>query len=205
MYAPTANGTADERSRAHPQITHTSPKVATNSLKICAPPVLTCRAALNTASPNMRCATATPAKAPMSWADTYPGTSRHASPPCEASASVTAGLKCAPEIGPKVEDERNQHRAGRQRIGQKRDCDVSPGQAFAHDARPDNGGQQKCSTDRLRSDAPCLCHAQQSGAQQLAGFVARMKAPMNLPCTSGAIASRSTSCPLKNVRASSMS
>src|SRR5215468_12392166 len=23
-------------------------------------------------------------------------------PPCEASASVTAGLKCAPEIGPKV-------------------------------------------------------------------------------------------------------
>lgn len=30
------------------------------------------------------------------------GTSRHARPPCEASASVTAGLKCAPEIGPNV-------------------------------------------------------------------------------------------------------
>jgi hypothetical protein len=33
MYAPTANGTTDERSREHPQITESRPKVATNSLK----------------------------------------------------------------------------------------------------------------------------------------------------------------------------
>src|SRR5580658_7116493 len=32
----------------------------------------------------------------------YSGTSRQGKPPCDASASVTAGLKCAPDIGPKV-------------------------------------------------------------------------------------------------------
>src|ERR1700677_1522121 len=30
----------------------------------------------------------------------YTGTSRQAMPRCEASANVTAGLKCAPEMGP---------------------------------------------------------------------------------------------------------
>src|SRR5579862_2339631 len=102
MYAPTANGTVDDRSRTHPQIAQRSPNVATNSLNTCAPPALTCLDARNTSSPNIKCATATPANAPTSCAAIYPGTSRHASPLCEASASVTAGLKCAPEIGPKV-------------------------------------------------------------------------------------------------------
>ena len=40
-------------------------------------------------------------------------------------------------------------------------------------------------------------------AQQFAGFVARMKALINLPWTCGAIASTSTPCPLRKVRASS--
>src|ERR1700729_4245009 len=34
MYAPTAKGTADGRSLAHPQMTDRRPKVATNSLNI---------------------------------------------------------------------------------------------------------------------------------------------------------------------------
>ena len=38
MYAPTANGTAEDRLRATPQITVRRPKVATNSLKICGAP-----------------------------------------------------------------------------------------------------------------------------------------------------------------------
>jgi len=33
MYAATANGTTEERDRAQPQITASSPNVATNSLK----------------------------------------------------------------------------------------------------------------------------------------------------------------------------
>src|SRR5580658_3771059 len=64
MYAPTANGTAAERRRAQPQITASSPNVATNSLKISAPPALAWRDALNSDWPNIRCAVATPAKAP---------------------------------------------------------------------------------------------------------------------------------------------
>ncbi len=45
-------------------------------------------------------ATATPARAPKTCAAMYAGVSRHGSPPCQASARVTAGLKCAPEIDP---------------------------------------------------------------------------------------------------------
>src|SRR5262249_10411131 len=93
MYAATANGTADERRRAHPQITASSPKVATNSLNACAPPDRACRDAKNTGTSNIRCAAATPANAPTICAPMYSGTSFHGSPPCEASASVTAGLK----------------------------------------------------------------------------------------------------------------
>src|SRR5579872_264719 len=48
----------------------------------------------------MRGAAATPAKAPTSCATNIPVL--HANPPCEASASATAGLKFAPETGPKV-------------------------------------------------------------------------------------------------------
>ena len=105
---------------------------------------------------------------------------------------------------PESENERHQHRAGCERVGEQRDRDVSAGQPFAHDAGADDRGQQKRRADRLSGYAPRPCHAQQPGAQQLAGFVARMKALMNLPSTCGAIASTSTPCPLRKVRASSM-
>src|SRR5215469_11808830 len=106
---------------------------------------------------------------------------------------------------PKGQVERYKHRAGCKRVGEKRNSHVAPGQTFPHDARADNSGEQKRRADRFRSDASSRCHAQQPGAQQLAGFVARMKALINLPCTCGAIASTSTPCPLKKVRASLMS
>src|SRR5271167_3462125 len=86
-YAPTANGTSEDRRRAQPQMTQSSPNVATNSLKSCAPPALTWREALKTGSPNIRCAAATPANAPTTCAATYAGTSLHGRPPCDASAS----------------------------------------------------------------------------------------------------------------------
>src|SRR2546423_12064885 len=50
----------------------------------------------------MRCAAATPANAPPACAAMYAGTCRHSIPRRHASANVTAGLKCAPEIAPNV-------------------------------------------------------------------------------------------------------
>ena len=65
MYAPTANGTTDERSREHPQITDISPNVDTNSLKACGMPLRACCDAENSGNPNIRCAQVTPIYAPM--------------------------------------------------------------------------------------------------------------------------------------------
>src|SRR5271155_2343375 len=102
MYVPTANGTTEERNRTHPQITANNPNVATNSLNIWTGPERTCRDAAKIGSSNMRSAVATPANAPTIWAVMYAGTCRHPIPRCHASAKVTAGLKCAPEMGPNV-------------------------------------------------------------------------------------------------------
>ena len=49
---------------------------------------------------------------PVIYAAMYPGTSCQESPPCDASATVTAGLKCAPEIVPKVDDQCDERRLG---------------------------------------------------------------------------------------------
>ncbi len=68
MYAATANGTAALRSLAQPQITASSPKVATNSLNACAPPARTWREAKNVGRSNIACAAATPANAPATCA-----------------------------------------------------------------------------------------------------------------------------------------
>ena len=55
---------------------------------------------MKTRSPNIACAIQTPSIAPASCAATYQAMLRHGSPP--RSASVTTGLKWAPEIGPNV-------------------------------------------------------------------------------------------------------
>src|SRR5579862_924903 len=54
MYAPTAKGTLLARSREHPHMTESSPKVATNSLNTCAPPVRTCCEKEKMGRPNIR-------------------------------------------------------------------------------------------------------------------------------------------------------
>ncbi len=102
MYAATAKGTAEGRRREHPQMTASSPKVATNSLNNCAGPLRSWSDASRIGSPNITCAVQTPIMAPAIWTSTYAGTSRHPSPPSEASAAVTAGLKWAPDTEPRA-------------------------------------------------------------------------------------------------------
>ena len=75
-------------------------------------------------------------------------------PPWLASATVTAGLKCAPEIPPKVRIERHQARAGRERVREERERDVSAREALAHDAGADDGREEEGGSDALGDDAP---------------------------------------------------
>src|ERR1700721_3786902 len=70
MYAPTANGTALDRSREQPQITAIRPNVATNSLKCCAVPLRVCRETEIIGSWNIRCAVIAPLIPPNSCAAT---------------------------------------------------------------------------------------------------------------------------------------
>src|SRR5882672_1924653 len=75
MYAPTANAVNCGCFLETPQITESSPNVATSSLKSCAGPLRTCCEAEKTTSPNIKCAAATPPKAPTTCATRYAGTS----------------------------------------------------------------------------------------------------------------------------------
>src|SRR5580704_12140196 len=64
IYAPTAKAIAFGCSREHPQMTHSNPNVATNSLKSCAPPLRACCDSEITGRPNIECATTVPLTAP---------------------------------------------------------------------------------------------------------------------------------------------
>jgi hypothetical protein len=67
------------------------------------PATLHMGAANNLVSPTIPRATATPATAPLTCARMVWAPSRHSIPPTQASANVTAGSRCAPEISPKGE------------------------------------------------------------------------------------------------------
>jgi hypothetical protein len=73
------------------------------------------------------------------------------------------------------ENERDEHSAVPSVLASNPIATFAPA-SRSPDARPNHGGQQKGSPDRLRSNPPCKCHAQHPGKQQLAGFVARIKA-----------------------------
>src|ERR1700693_2075889 len=71
MYAATAYGVAAERARTQPQITASSPNVATNSLTNIPGPERACPEMENSGKPNMPFASAVPHNAPAIWATTY--------------------------------------------------------------------------------------------------------------------------------------
>ena len=70
MYAATANGVMPALAREEPRMTAINPNVATNSPASWPNPERTCREAENSGASNIRCASATPANAPSSWAAT---------------------------------------------------------------------------------------------------------------------------------------
>jgi len=88
----------------------------------------------------------------------YTGTSRQASPPWLASAIVTAGLKWAPEIAPKVMIKATSPAPVAIVFASNAIATLPPARRLAHDARADYGGEQECraeplGTARLPNDA----------------------------------------------------
>src|ERR1700752_1287445 len=83
-------------------MTLTSPNVAINSLSNCAPPARLCCEKETRLRPNITFAIITPAMAPTILAATYGPKSLQLSSLCNVADKETIGLRCAPEIWPKV-------------------------------------------------------------------------------------------------------
>jgi hypothetical protein len=75
-------------------------------------------------SANIACAIMVPAMPPATCARRNAAHRAASVRASSAKTSDTAGLKCAPEIGPENGDENHQDRAGRQRIAEQRQRDV---------------------------------------------------------------------------------
>ena len=73
--------------------------------------------------------------------------------PCElagvANASVTAGLKCAPEIGPKIVISTHRPHPVAMLLREQRDRRVAAGQSLAHDPGTDDDREQECRAERF--------------------------------------------------------
>src|ERR671910_2038887 len=101
MEPPTANGATVVRpDRATPSTTTSNPKVATTSPNQSPPDDRSVDENVTGSRSNIRLATMAPAHAPTSWAPAYATAVPVRRPPNRRSASVTTGLKWAPETGP---------------------------------------------------------------------------------------------------------
>ena len=68
--------------------------------------------------------------------------------------SDTAGLKCAPEIGPSAQDQDDEDGAGGDGVPEQREGDVTAGELLRHDAGADHGGDEEPGAERLGGEAP---------------------------------------------------
>src|SRR5882757_5250602 len=80
----------------------TKPNAATLSASHCAPPVLIFSEASSSGSANIACAIMVPTIPPATCTAMYSSASRGVSSRLSAKIRVTAGLKCAPDMGPRM-------------------------------------------------------------------------------------------------------
>ena len=126
MYAPTANGTAAERRREQPQMTASSPKVATNSLNICAGPLRTCRDSdEQPARSNMTCADHDASERAGDLRDAVAG---HVAPRQAALRRIRerdGRIEVRAGNRTERENQRDQRRARRERVREQRDAPIA--------------------------------------------------------------------------------
>ena len=67
---------------------------------------------------------------------------------------VTAGFKCAPEIGPRIVISTIRIEPGRDGVAEESNGLITPGQAFGHDARTDDGRDQESGTKSFGDKPP---------------------------------------------------
>src|SRR5437764_15293906 len=102
MYSPTSQGTEARVKRTPARMVVTRPNAATTSASHCAQPVLVLSEASHSGIANLACAIKVPAMPPATCAATYSSASRAVRSRFSANTRVTAGLKCAPETGPRM-------------------------------------------------------------------------------------------------------
>src|SRR5688572_31040979 len=100
IHAAINAGNADGRWRAPSRIVSNNPNVATPSLSHWPPPVRRRVPGCSSGRSNIAWARSTPRIAATSWTQTKASAVRVSIAPRSRIASVTAGLKCAPDTGP---------------------------------------------------------------------------------------------------------
>src|SRR5882757_790236 len=93
---------AGRSNRSPARMVEIRPNAATPSASHCAPPVRILSEASSSGSANIACAIMVPATPPMICTAMYSSASRGVSSRFSAKTRETAGLKCAPDIGPKM-------------------------------------------------------------------------------------------------------
>ena len=127
--------------RTPPRIVRISVKVATASASHCDGPLRGFMPMAIGARSNIRWASIVPQMPPAHWTRIY-GITSFQMPSRAAKTSVTAGLKWAPETGPRNCNDDDQDGAGGNGVAEQRDSLISAGQPLGHDAGTDDGCDQ---------------------------------------------------------------
>jgi hypothetical protein len=154
MYEATAMGTADERSRAQPQITASSPNVATNSLNAWASPERACLDAKNTGGLEHQMGRGDTGERANDLSTDVQRNLVPRQPALRRVGERDGRIEMRARDGTERENQSDQRRTRGDGIGKEGDGDVAARQPFAHDPGADDRCQQETRADGLGGHAP---------------------------------------------------
>src|SRR5215469_12243899 len=119
-------------------------------------------------SPNMRCAQATPAKAPMTCALVYPANNFHENAPQHRIAQADGRIEMSAGDRFERQDQRDECRSRCDRVSKQSDSYVPVRQPLAHDPRANDRGEQEGGSECLGAQPAGNRHCLSSPARQTA-------------------------------------